>query len=153
MSKWGSNGAPMHLSYLSSDPSSKRSGTLTLLMPPTSLCYGQEYCRGGCVGLPFIVVVLMICIINIHGVIRLAGNPTLDLQRKYFTMIYMTVRRLALYLAIICPPCPSSHLGLSCRTRSRPYHSRRRCLGPNRFCTWLPRIASPPPSFIACSRP
>ena len=92
MSKWGSNGALMYLSYLSSDPSSRRSGILTLLMPPTSLCYGQEYCRGGYVGLPCIVVVLMTCIINACGVIRLAGNPTLDLQRKYFTMIYMTVR-------------------------------------------------------------
>ena len=105
----------MHLSYPSSDPSSKRSGTLTLLMPPTSLCYGQEYCRGGYINLPIIVVVLMSCIINTHGVIRLAGNPTLDLQRKYFTMIYMTVSRRVLYTGHHLPTMPisSSRITLS----------------------------------------
>jgi len=97
MSKWGLNGAPMHLSCLSLDPSSRRSGTLTLLMPPTSLCYGQEYCHGRYIDSPFVVVVIMIYIINTHGVIRLAGALTPALQRKYFTMIYMTVSTMTLY--------------------------------------------------------
>jgi len=97
MSKWGLNGAPMHLSCLSLDPSSRRSGTLTLLMPPTSLCYGQEYCHGRYIDSPFAVVVIMIYIINTHGVIRLAGALTPALQRKYFTMIYMTVSTMTLY--------------------------------------------------------
>ena len=40
--KWASSGVPIHLSWLSSDPSSRRSGTPAMLMPLTSLYYGWE---------------------------------------------------------------------------------------------------------------
>jgi len=51
--------------------------------------------------------VIFIYVINTHGrVIRLAGDPTLVMKRKYFTMIYMTVGTMTLYQATICSTCP-----------------------------------------------
>ena len=40
--KWVSSGVPIHLNWPSSDLSSRRSGTPTMLMPLTNLCYGWE---------------------------------------------------------------------------------------------------------------
>jgi len=40
--KWVSSGVPIHLSWPSSDPSLRRSGTPTMPMPLTNLYYGWE---------------------------------------------------------------------------------------------------------------
>ena len=108
VSKQESSGAPVILSCLSSDLSSGRSGTPSMLTPDKpvlwmgiiSACVCRLYPRS-----------ITVCVIDTHDDSRLVRRRTLVPQGKYFTMTHMTVSVMALSI-LDNPQYPCSHPGV-----------------------------------------